>query len=504
MSSRRSKLQVSDVLGGRYRIVSVLGSGGMGTVYLADDLKLQGKQWAIKETVIANQDVQQFIDEAQMLVQLNHPLLPNIIDYYPPDQEGLSYLVMDYIKGHTLQDIFLRADKQMVESSVVHYALQLCEVFQYLHHEQPHPIVYRDLKPANIMIDEQNMIRLIDFGIARSFKEGKDTDTVQIGTIGFAAPEQFENQQTDNRTDLYALGALMYYLLSGGKYYYVLQKPLEQVQQGLNAHLYPIIQRLLQTSPANRYQRVVDVKQHLMSITREASYQAAASQHVQDALQQSRNIRGLRTLAITSVSPGVGSTHQAFMIASFLAANQAKVAVVEANYSEDFANLEAVYEGIKVQHTPSQTTKFEMRGVMYYKSNSAVDMIKLRAAAYDYIILDIGYHENNEWMQEFLRADQQLVIASASEWKRASLLKFSNQYRTYDQSRWIYLVPLADERMIRDMKADLTKQQLIAMPCQTDPFEMKEEGVMALESLFGESTTIKRKSPLFKRIFTFK
>ncbi|WP_442601328.1 protein kinase domain-containing protein [Paenibacillus sp. KN14-4R] len=501
MSTRKNKLQINDWLGGRYRIASVLGQGGMGTVYLADDQKLRGKQWAIKETVIANQDIQKFIDEAKMLVQLNHPLLPNIIDYFPPDEEGLSYLVMDYIKGQTLQDIFIQANKQMEESVVIDYALQICELFQYLHHEQPQPIVYRDLKPANIMIDEQNTIRLIDFGIARSFKEGKDTDTVQIGTIGFAAPEQFENQQTDNRTDLYALGALMYYLLSGGKYYYVLQKPLEQVQRGLSESLYMIIHRLLQIAPADRYQRASDVKQHLMSITFQSNHQATPNKsHARTEMQASRRKHGSMTIAITSVSSGIGSTHQAIMIANFLAKNNATVAVVEANFSEDFTNLESVYEGFKEDDVPIRTTQFEMKGAIYYKSNSAIDMIKLRAADYDYIILDIGYHENNEWFQEFLRADKQIIVASGSEWKRSALRRFCQMYSSFDQSHWTILVPLADQRVIRDMKSEFAIQHVVALPCQSDPFQMMEETAGQLEQLLGHASKKRTNFPVKKSL----
>lgn len=258
----QSRLAQGDLLQERYVILSVLGKGGMGTVYLVQDTRLRGKLWAIKES-IHRVDYQQFIDEAQMLVTLNHPNLPQIVDYYPPNQDGYSYLVMDYVKGSTLLQVFEQAGKELEVDQVLNYMLQLCDVLHYLHRHQPTPIIYRDIKPANVMIDEQDQVKLIDFGIARNYTRGKGSDTVQMGTVGFAAPEQFENKQTDHRTDLFSLGAMMYYLLSCGKYFYTTQKPLDQVRQDLPAQLVQLSTKLLQMDPNLRYQSALELKKEL-------------------------------------------------------------------------------------------------------------------------------------------------------------------------------------------------------------------------------------------------
>jgi hypothetical protein len=255
--------QVGDVVGGRYRIVSVLGSGGMSTVYLAEDLRLTGKHWAVKETRQAAQVEYDFLAEAEMLVKLNHPNLPDIVDYFPAEGPGFSYLVMDYIEGETLQQRFERQGKRMPVSQAVDYAQQLCNVFHYLHSHKPQPIIYRDIKPANLMIDVQEQIRLIDFGIARSFKTGQAADTVRIGTIGFAAPEQFEGRQTDARTDLFGLGALLYYLLSGGHYYYAVRQPLREYGAEVSAGLSALVEKLLQAEPDARFQSAAEVRDEL-------------------------------------------------------------------------------------------------------------------------------------------------------------------------------------------------------------------------------------------------
>lgn len=261
--SNNNSLQEKRIFHGRYKILSLIGKGGMGKVYLAEDLRLKGKLWAIKEIVVKKGNYQQFIDEAKMLIALDHPYLPNIIDYYPPDEYGYSYLVMDYINGLTMMEKFEQAKGNIPYKQVVRYSLQLCDLFDYLHNQQPTPIIYRDLKPSNIMIDEQDNLRLIDFGIARTFKKGKLLDTVQLGTVGFAAPEQFEDKQTDHRSDIYSLGALMYFLLSNGQYPYLTHKSINEFRKDLPQDLVLIMNQMLMESPDDRYPNIILAKREL-------------------------------------------------------------------------------------------------------------------------------------------------------------------------------------------------------------------------------------------------
>ncbi|NBI27856.1 serine/threonine protein kinase [Chengkuizengella marina] len=252
-------LTPKDCLGDRYRILSIIGQGGMGAVYLAEDLKLRGKRWAIKESK-ENEHIQNFKKEAETLIQLNHPYLPNIVDYFPPNEKGLSYLVMDYIDGQNLAQKFKNMGNHLSFEKVIKYAIQICELLHYLHHHSKNPIIYRDLKPSNVMIDQQDNVRLIDFGISRSFKQHKQQDTVHLGTVGFAAPEQFEDKQTDHRTDLFNLGAMLYYFLTGG-HYYTSPKSLENTN--IPFQIIRVLQKLLQFNPENRYQDTLQVKRDL-------------------------------------------------------------------------------------------------------------------------------------------------------------------------------------------------------------------------------------------------
>jgi len=255
-------LQPGDVLDNRYQIESMLAKGGMGAVFLAGDRKLGGKSVAIKE--IAMSDSRAFLEEARILAALQHPNIPKITDYYEPDDNGNCYLVMDYIRGSTLQHKFDNEGRRLSLSAVLTYADQICDILEYLH-RQPTPIIFRDLKPSNMMIDELDRVQLIDFGIARRYEDAKLTDTVQMGTIAFAAPEQFENRQTDARTDIYGIGSILFYLLSGGKFVYQNRDPIDVALAGVPDPIVRAIERMLDPDPNKRFSSAAEAKRALSS-----------------------------------------------------------------------------------------------------------------------------------------------------------------------------------------------------------------------------------------------
>lgn len=208
---------LGDVIDGKYEILRELGRGGMSIVYLAMDKRLN-KQWAIKEFRKDKDDenrrvaLESLLKEANIMKKLDHPTLPRIVDII--DQDSTIYIVMDYIEGESLNKV-LDAYGAQPQDAVIEWAKQLSEVLDYLHTRKP-PVIYRDMKPANIMLKPDGTIRLIDFGIAREYKEGSTGDTEIIGTRGYAAPEQFgEKGQTDARTDIYSLGVTLYHLVTG-------------------------------------------------------------------------------------------------------------------------------------------------------------------------------------------------------------------------------------------------------------------------------------------------
>lgn len=210
-------LQIGSLVDNKYKILSEVGHGGMSVVYLAINERAN-KTWAVKEVrkdgVCDFEAVKQgLVVETDMLKKLNHPYLPSIIDVI--DTEDSFLIVMDYIEGKSLQSVLKNAGAQPADK-VRKWAIQLCDVLGYLHSREP-AIIYRDMKPANVMLKPTGDITLIDFGTAREFKNRSMVeDTTCLGTRGYAAPEQFGGRgQTDARTDIYCLGATMYHLITG-------------------------------------------------------------------------------------------------------------------------------------------------------------------------------------------------------------------------------------------------------------------------------------------------
>lgn len=248
------------VIDGKYEVLKEIGRGGMSTVYLAMDKRLN-KQWAVKEIrkkgagrsdeIIVNS----LLAEANLMKRLDHPALPRIVDII--DNGITIYVVMDYIEGESLDKI-LEANGSQPEDKVIGWAKQLCDVLGYLHSQKP-PIIYRDMKPANVMLKPEGNVKIIDFGIAREYKEQSLADTTVLGTKGYAPPEQYSGQ-TDQRSDIYALGMTMHHLLTGvdprGGERYI---PVKQWDPYLSDGIEAIIDKCVQPAAENRYQSCSDL-----------------------------------------------------------------------------------------------------------------------------------------------------------------------------------------------------------------------------------------------------
>src|SRR5271169_5437363 len=204
------------IVGGRYRVTKPLGGGGMKLVYLAEDLRLAARPCALAEMVdtftspeTQQQAIAAFQREADMLAQLNNEHIPRVFDRF--SDQNHHYLVMEFIEGITLEQKLKDAGGKLSEGEVIDVALQVLDTLEYLHNLEP-PVIYRDLKPSNVMLTPSGQVKLIDFGIARLFQPL--SNATMIGTQGYAPPEQYRGK-AETRSDLYALGATMHYALSG-------------------------------------------------------------------------------------------------------------------------------------------------------------------------------------------------------------------------------------------------------------------------------------------------
>ena len=255
-------LEIGSVIDGKYKILNKIGQGGMSVVYLAMNERAN-KPWAIKEIRkdgVSNYEVvkQNLIAETDILKRLNHPNLPSIIDVI--DCEDTFLIVMDYIEGKPLSEALKREGAQPQEK-VIEWAKQICDVLGYLHSRKP-PIIYRDMKPSNVMLRPDGNIMIIDFGTAREYKSASIEDTTCLGTQGYAAPEQFGGHgQTDGRTDIYCLGATLYHLLTGHNPCLPPYEmyPIRQWNPNLSSGLEEIIIKCTQKNPDDRYQSCAEL-----------------------------------------------------------------------------------------------------------------------------------------------------------------------------------------------------------------------------------------------------
>src|SRR6516165_8790257 len=228
-------LPLGTILDGKFKIVQVLGEGGMGTVYKVEQVGKAGYFRAVKELLISpdtpaderKSAIERFDKEIDLLFNLKHPRIPSMVLSF--QERGNYYFVMEFVPGRSLEKILEDSNAPLDEGKVINWMMQVCEALSYIHSRTP-PIILRDLKPGNIMVTPDGNVQLIDFGIARKFDPNKRTNTENLGTISYASPEHLGSitapgqkrsaanpgtlVQTDARSDIYSLGATMYHLLT--------------------------------------------------------------------------------------------------------------------------------------------------------------------------------------------------------------------------------------------------------------------------------------------------
>lgn len=273
-SESLDRLQPGTTLEDRYLILGMLGAGGMSSVYKGRDLHFPNvtKLVAIKEMVnlIADQSmhemiVKNFEREADLLATLSHPATPAIYDNF--SHKKRSYLVMEFIDGDDLEAILAESADFLPEEKVIGWAIELCDVLSYLHNIQPEPIIFRDIKPSNVMIDHHNHVRLIDFGIARNFQPGEKG--TMIGTEGYSPPEQYRGEASP-AGDVYALGATLHHLLTKSDPrveapFSFAERPARSINPLISPEIEAVISRALEYDPKDRYPSAMIMKEAMIS-----------------------------------------------------------------------------------------------------------------------------------------------------------------------------------------------------------------------------------------------
>jgi outer membrane protein assembly factor BamB/tRNA A-37 threonylcarbamoyl transferase component Bud32 len=276
-SSSRQQLLSGVTLVERYTIQDVIGVGGMGSVYRARDLHFPNvvKLVAVKEMINMAPDplirqtiVQNFEREANMLATLNHPAIPRIYDYFT--QNDHSYLVLEFVHGKDLETVISDASGFLPEDQVISWAIQLCDVLAYLHGHKPDPIIFRDMKPSNVMINHNGDVVLVDFGIAKTFQTGQKG--TMIGTEGYSPPEQYRGEATPI-ADIYSLGAALHHSITRRDPrleppFSFAERPLRRINPNISAELESVVNTALQYNPGDRFPSASAMKDALMNVAR--------------------------------------------------------------------------------------------------------------------------------------------------------------------------------------------------------------------------------------------
>lgn len=453
---------IGSVIDGKYEILKQIGKGGMSKVYLAMDKRLN-KQWAVKEIQKKEQDanndlvVQGLIAEANLMKKLDHPSLPRIVDII--ETKHTIYIVMDYIEGETLNTILKEYGVQSQEL-VLDWAKQLCGVLHYLHTRTP-AIIYRDMKPGNVMLSPDGNIRLIDFGIAREYKQQQLQDTISLGTKGYAAPEQFNGKgQTDARTDIYCLGVTLYHLITGKNPCeppYELY-PIRYWNPGLSAGLEKIILKCTQLNPKDRYQSCAELMYALEHYDKE-----------DDAYR----LKLKKKLAVFSVSAaaavllcvtGIGS-----QILKVKAENATYEALLEQGESSIQKQQAEAYYVQAIEVKPEEFTGYydlidlykedasftiEEQEVLVRKLNENLPVLKTKSE-YPYLAFQVGklYWYYYEYGKEAGQEDNQITRMKYSiKWFEDAIDNATEEFTYYRMAEIYYQIGVFHRDIMLDME----------------------------------------------------
>lgn len=465
-------MNIGELLGKKYKIVGNLGQGGTAQVLLAENTVLNNI-WAIKVLPKSSQWISYQMEEVEILKKLSHPMLPRIADLF--EDKDNFFIVMDYFSGSNLVDI-LKKEGKIPEKVLIKWTSELLEAFEYLHGRNP-PVIYRDLKPSNLIVDDTGRLRLIDFGTARLHSEEKCEDTIYIGTQGYAAPEQYGNGRSDQRTDLFNLGMTLAHLASG---IHPLKMGAGRIgtflkSAGISKEFIKFILGLIEPDPSNRVQDAQAALKALNNVAKPKRLIFSRSYKK----QAGPIFRGV--IGITSYLPGNGATSLCLTLGRFLTRAGKKTALIELNNSGDFNRIGEILDNLgelKIRRGNS----FEAGDMTFYPDMSDSGEISRRGV--DIIILDLGQLNSEQKLRELNRADIKLIICPRVPWKYSLFIEYDEGIRSQTKNEWIYITSNSNsfDKQIFNKKI----HHMVTYSLPKNPYYFTEEEQKNTERFFKE------------------
>lgn len=455
-------MKQGEYVGERYRVKELLGQGGTSAVYLAENLILKNL-WALKALSKSSPWYEYELQEIDLLKSLSHPMLPRIVDLI---EDGTHYyIVMDYISGTNLLN-YIENYGKIPEEKLYVWTKELLGVLSYLHGRNP-PVIYRDLKPSNLILDDAGHLHLIDFGTARFHREGVTEDTVYIGTQGYAAPEQYGSGQSDARTDLYNLGMTLIHLATGIHPLKLENAPIISVlkKAGLSSTMTKLILDLVHHDPERRPQSAEDALGRLEKVSPVKGLFAISQQRT-----MVRQFSGV--IALASVLPHTGLTSLALMLATFFKKQGYRTALAEANSSGDLSRLKKVFERAGKIRAMNEDS-FEAEGITFYTEVQDSGMLSKKGL--DILLLDLGELKNERLLRELNHGNIKMILCPNAPWKLESILAFQERFEGRNQEEWVYVLYGAHKHDCQTLKQLAHIHPLVLFPSFREPFCLSRE-----------------------------
>ncbi|NLL73883.1 MAG: serine/threonine protein kinase [Clostridiales bacterium] len=422
----------------KYRIIKLLGSGGTAEVYLAEHIKLHSFR-AIKYISKHHPLYKSQLKEAQILKELKHSCIPIIYDI-EEDEDG-SYIIEQYLEGISLRDYVLRSNP-LHKYIIIQFALQICDLIKYLHSAK-RPVLYLDLQPQNIIVTDSTL-KLIDFGSAM-FCDEVDENVDYYGTKGYAAPELYSRNKADERSDIYGIGMLLYFMVSGHDIRTDMVKMDHIDFKKCPKRLKAIIIQCLRYNPSQRYSSVSQLEKHLSAIMKKRTHLLKPGSSIE--------------IGIAGAQSRIGTTHLSFRLCRYFNDKKISCIYVEENKSRCIRQIQNRYFGLNKNQDIIQINGIPM---------AEMDLARDRdVSGFNIVVKDYGCLDR-ENKAEFFRSHYKILVLGAKDWelrKSEELLDMVSEYKDV-----IYLFNYLDGKQFQQVIKNMDNKNCMRIPYEPNPF----------------------------------